>query len=313
MTFRTDDFLSRLKVAMQIPSAQGKLTDPEILDLVTTEVFGKMVPLLRKVRGNRKVKEADQALVVNQARYRIPARTAGAVVRSVFYLDSNGDESPIDEIEREDAWRFRSDSSTPAGYVFYFDGDEVVLVPTPQTGETGSIRLCYYLRPGKLVLASACALATGVSATVVTTAASGVPATITSSTPTDLIEGTPQADVIGLDKTPTATTGTTITYAAGVLTAAGFAIGDYVALAGETPMIPLPDVLHPCLLFCTAQLLSTILGRSQKALEFEAQYAKAEQDALATLAPRSDGNAPKVVNHMSPARAVRYRGSRWRG
>lgn len=312
MTFRTDDFLSRLKVAMQIPSAQGKLTDPEILDLVTTEVFGKMVPLLRKVRGNRKAKEADQALVVNQGRYRIPARTAGAVVRSAFYLDSNGDESPIDEIEREDAWRFRSDSSTPAGYVFYFDGDEVVLVPTPASGETGKIRLCYYLRPGKLVLASACALSTVVSATVVTTAAAGVPATITTSTPTDFVEGTPQADVLGLDKTPTATSATTITFAAGVIPSE-FAVGDYVSLAGETCMIPLPDVLHPCLLFCTAQLLSTILGRSQKAMEFEAQYAKAEADALATLAPRSDGNAPKVVNHMSPARAVRYRGSRGRG
>lgn len=308
MPWTTADLLTAVRRRAQLPasSADGLLTDTDLLALATEEIDTLLVPLVRAAREEYWVTRTDLAITAGTAEYRIPTRAQASALRDVT-LVVDGAETSLPHIELEERGRYTEGGSywwDGAGVGFALQGDKVVVLPTPTKAAT--LRLYYARRLNRLVATSAAALVSSVAGTPTITFAS-VPATWSDSDTFDAIEGTPSFDWLGADLTAS----NVVTGASGTITfdsvSSELAAGDYVALAGETPVPQIPAELHPLLISATVARALEVVG--DRAAFAAATQAVVRQSAQASqlLEPRVEGAARRVVNWHSPLRSRRRR------
>lgn len=308
MAYTADELVTQVQRAAMVPSASDEITSAVILSFADEESQSVVRPWRRRVTGSgHDIDWEDSALVADQAEYRIPWRAEGGALEDVTYVDSDDVEHGLTSVSREDRWRYVDGAGahwqTERG--FCVEGDHVVLLPTP-TEASGSLRMRYYRRPNRLVLEAATFEITAVDAGGSTTSYTGVkPSTITLSTPVDVIQARPNFDLLGKSATPGGVGATTIILVNADVS--GAIVGDYIALAGETPIVQLPVELHPILVaLVTGRVLEAIGDREAYSIAYERAVVRMRaMEAL--FLPRVEGKPRKAVNHYSSLRGGRYR------
>lgn len=240
-------------------SAAPGFDDTTLLEMANEELASKLIPELVRLRRDWFEKVRDVTLTVGTATYGLWTRAlmasardlgivSGGVFRSLSYLTP-------------EAMDGKDPTSRASPMSYTIRGTDVVLYPTPNIGDI--LRVTYLRRLNRLVLPSSTLLVTSISGGGSNVFNGTKPSGISTSTPVDVVRGVPFFDALSEDQTPTATAAGSITLSASV---PGATTGDYICLAGESPVIQGP----PELLAVLAQRVANGLlrpGRDKAILE----------------------------------------------
>lgn len=291
--YTTTYLLASLRRRGMIPSTDEALATADFLAFADEELQTEVVQVLLAAREEYLVSKIpyDQTIVSGTTTYAIPPRAIGGKLRQVLTVDSNGDECPLTRVEPEH-------SGSDAGYMF--EGNTIELTSTQITG---TLRQTYFMRPNRLVATTAVGLISAINTgTGVITC--NVPSTFTTSERFDFVKGTPGFECLAIDKTPSAVGGASITFSTSDLPS-GLAVGDYVCLAGESPIPQIPVELHPFLSQRIVVRALEALG-DPKAAVAEKTADRLRARAVSLIAPRDQGARRVIINRNGPGIRGRY-------
>ena len=266
----TTAFVTAVRRQGSIPSS---FTSSDILAMGDGEIQAVFVPLLERLRQNFLVRELT-ASPDSRGRVALPARAVGAALRSVHLQVGNGwTLLPQKAIEEND---FAS-SGQPFGY--YLDAGSVALLPS---GTSGTLKLRYSARPGRMVLDTATASAGVISGVTVGSTTTLITSTYSGVGPVDVVSAGPahQQKVIGSVLGPITNTDCLETPA----------VGDYLCDADTSPFVPLPEELVAALVHRTSGVILRALGYDEEAGIQLALAGEAIANATPMLVPRNEGN-----------------------
>lgn len=298
MTFTSAQFLAAVQRLIVAPSNQPLYDDTDFYAIGDRKMNDTIVPLLDSLDGEYFVRKSPLLpMVVDQAEYRLPTRALGRKLREVKIVNSAGIrfDFPMVAIERSQLYQV---NGIPFG--FYFLGDRFTVVPIPTTTEY-SIEYWYFLGPGNLIPYTDAAIVSGISGDDVTV--NTVPDVLVTGGLVDFIQGTSGNSCISIDQTITNISGNTISFATGAVPT-DLAMGDYVSVAGTSPVLQIPDSAIPYLVTLTA--MDVLQGLS----DFEgydrlfriangdpgANIPGQRQNLIQLLEPRIEGEATKIIN-----------------
>jgi len=224
--------------------------------------------------------------------YRIPRRAVGAKIRDLKKVDSSGNYSSIDRLFEED--RPKSQSG------FYMLRNSVEL---SIDFSSGTLRMSYLARPNTLVATSACGQITSINTGTNQVVISSTPSTFATNTVVDLIQNNNPYDLLAMDSTLTAVSGTTLSFAS---LPTDLAVGDWVCLATESPVPMIPEEMHPVLI--QSALVKCLSSKKDKVYDQEMiTLDKVTADAINMLDPRVENNSMKLrsgglFNHFAQRR-----------
>ncbi len=293
--FLASSLVSSLKRRGLIPTSDEAFNDTDFYSLIDEETRTYILPFLKRTREDFLITQSETTVQSGFNRYLLPARCAAEALK---YVALSPDYHPL---RREP-----SEEGHLQGAGFALEDDAVVLASTPeQSGET--LRFVYYYRPNFPVAEDACGRITAYDATTNEVTVAAAPDTFTASESYDLVKGTPGFRCHSINQAVTSV-------ASGVLTFSedlpiGIAIGDYVCLAGETPIPQIPAELHPLLAQRVTYVLSNALGPTKGRSAFE-QLMQMEAQLTTLFSNRADASPRYVVNRNSVGFARFSRG--WR-
>lgn len=296
----TTDFVAAVRRQGSIPSS---FTSADILALGDEEIQATFVPLLESLRQNFFVRTATGTPDA-RGRVAIPARAVGAALRSVELYMGNG-WVPLPQRDLGDP-DYVSSGALPDAYAL--DGGSILLLPN---GTTGTLRLRYSARPGKMCLDTDASLSkalTAVAAPGATTTAltAGFTGALSSC---DIVSSGPahQQKAIGV------TLGgaqPNLTVTNSDLTEQPI-VGDYVAIADRTPFVPLPEELYSALVHQVASNILLGYGYLEEAGAQAERAEKATERGRLFLMPRNVGNPQTVKGGLRRALSLGSRRGRW--
>ena len=264
-----------------------------------------LLPHIRRARSEYYVTSYDYAVDGSTNTFRIPALSQSGGLRDVVYIDSNGNGASIPRIPLEDRDNYAQGASIswPIGLAFCVQGDKVVLLPS-DAGSSASftLRLRYYRRPSRLILSTSAALITDIDGADYT--ASGGANDVDNGDSVDVIEANPNFDWLETAQT-VSVAGTLISFQQALTS--GAAVGDYIAETGTTPVVQLPEGLHPVLTNAVTVRVFELLGNSQAAGVAQAKLDKALANVESMIEPRIEGEEVPIFSRWSPLRCGRWR------
>lgn len=292
-SYTTATLIASIKRRGMIPSSQSTFEDADFLALADEEIELGLLPLILSTKEEYYVTSKDYSAAASIA---IPTRAIGMKIRDIKLVDSDGDERSIPQVALEDIEHFSSSASAPG---YYFQGNKIYFTDTP----TETIRLYYYIRPSSLVATTSAAQITSINSGAGTVEVSSLPSTITTSTQVDIIKATPGYELLAMDQTISNIASTTLTFSSLPST---LAVGDWIALAGESPIVQLPKELQPILAQRVAVKALEAMGDLQQMASSQEKLDRMEAAAFRLLEPRSDGSSRKIINRQSALRSINY-------
>lgn len=292
----TTYLLASLKRRGMIPSTDEALATADFLALADEELQTYVVPLLMSVREEYLVAAKDHTITADDTTYAIPTRAIGGKLRDVAISDSSGQFHSLSRIEPERAADYGT-TGGPNGYKL--QNNSVVLVPGA-SGSSDTLRLTYFQRPNRLVATSAVGEITAINTATRVVTCSNVPTTFTTSETYDLVKGTPGFENHAIDQAVSAS----VTGASGTVTFSStlpedLAVGDFVCLAGESPVPQVPVELHPLLNQRVAFKVQEALGDPKAGLAKQV-CDEMKKNVMTLLTPRSEGSARLIINRYGP-------------
>ncbi len=259
--------------------------------MMTEEVQTTIMELLISVDEEFGVATYD-VTTTSATEYDVPSRAIPAL-RDVLLSTDGTSFTPLDRITPEREFRYGT-SGTTSGYKF--EANKIVLVPASTAGNT--LRFKYFYTPNRLVEASACGeVLTINTGTKTITLTATKPTTFTTTATYDIINANPGFESRAIDQTVTSASGSTLIFTEALPD--GLAVGDFVCLAGESPIPQCPYAVYPLLAQAVALVVHQAM-RSPALPRAEASYEKARTRALTLLTPRSKGSSQVVINYNAP-------------
>jgi hypothetical protein len=264
------------------------------------ETRSVLLPLIKNINEEHLVRTYDVAVEAGVSRYRLPWRCGGEALKYVkLVADGDSDSAPLSRVEPEHAHR--------GGAGFYLEDDFVVLTSAP-TG--GALRVAYYYRPNRLVAPEDAAQVlylnapTGAVTVTLANGTNGIPEDFTSDARFDLIRGRPGFRTLAMDLEAIVESNT-ITFAPEDIPAE-LEVGDFIALAEETPVPQVPLEAHPYLAALACFAMESGLSPS-RAQAREKTLEKMERSLRTLLAARTQ-NSPRYVHNFAAPGWNRGRG-----
>jgi hypothetical protein len=294
-----DSLLPMLRLLPLMPSVQALFTDSDLVNIMNFEMDSKIMPMMDNQAEEYGVYLFDIPYSNSITQYDMPIRAMGGKLRSVSFVDPNGNEVRIPRLRVEDIMSNVNATGlaiNPALWGFYLQNNKVVTYLSTVNGGSSAfptLRLRYLRQPNTLVLSSACGQITAIAGNVVTVNA--VPSTFTTSVTYDLISNVPQMFVsYGDDLTITSIVGLNITFSATV--SSKLQIGDFVCLAGQSPIPQIPwNPGFQLLLQLSAAKCLEIHGDTQGFNVAMSQATDMKNYFLSLLTPRVDGNVIRLT------------------
>jgi len=308
MAITADRVLAGVKRRAVVPTNQVTLDDDDILDLIDDVIKVHVVPLVDSVNGEFFVTIHLEALVASQDNYAIPYRSIGRTLRDLKIRNTtslNVRNCPY--VESEDIHLY---TDTALDFGHYFRGDEVYMVPSvPSTfNATESLEMWYKIRPSSLVKLNNAAKVSSVSSPNVTVEAAG---DIATGSVVDFIKGKSGNSIRAIDKTCTNVSGTTFTFAAADIPT-DLAAGDYIALAGFSPVITMiPDECSPWIERLAAREVLLAIGDDIGADKLASGIVQERTNLLQILEPRNEGEPRVIINRQGLVRGGKFHQRRW--
>lgn len=300
MAITANNLLTGIKRRVSMPANQFLLEDDDILKIADDVILSDIVPIIMSLRENYFVTMEEVSSVANQAEYNIPERSMGNGLRDLKVAIDSTDVRDMHLYTLEDA-HMSSLSSQPLG--FYFQADQVVVVPTPAVS-TYTFQMFYHLPPAALVLTSAAAQIVSIAGDVVTVGS--VPSGITASASVDFIRGKQGYRTYSMDNTVQGVTSNTITFAADVVPDSAVA-GDWITLSQTSPLVQLPNSCYRLLETRAAATALDAIGDYEGSDKLMERSQKEEENLKIVLAPRIYGEQTKIINRNGLLRGRRPR------
>jgi len=328
MAWTADDLVAAVRVRAQMPDAagDGAITDADILTLANEEIALRLVPLVRRSRGDYFVSIHDVDIVSGTGTYRVPTRAQTSGLRDLTIVDSSGREWPVPQMHLEDAGPAQTVGGGYGGARFYMRGPDVVLVPTPTYSDC-TLRM-YYHRSHPTLVPNAESGSVAVSSgelralKVPANDAQGealypVPASWAAGLTIDVFWATPPYGPVAFDNYITNVNTANPTYNVYTLTGGlPTAMSDnpdiywLASKLSETSIVGLPRECWPLLVSAvTARVCEVIGDRDAAAMAF-GLYDRESANIMTLLTPRVEGNKQVIVDRFSTLRGGRGRG--WR-
>lgn len=297
MAITTTLLLDAIKRGVSVPSIQVRFSDADLLKFADEETEALLLPILTSIRQEFLVKTKTTASVAGTQKYKIPYRAVGRTLRDLK-LARTSDTTFIKTlayVSPEDASVY---TTTMSGEPFGFtvEGDSVKLLPTPLSADL-SIVFYYLLKPSYLVATTSAGTITAINTTTgVVTIATAVTAFTTGAT-MDLVDGKSGCSVKAEDIVNTNVSSTAITFTASDLPS-DLAVGDYVTLTNQSPVIQLPDEFHQCLVQAVICRILEALGDTEMLSQSADKLAKRLESAQQLLSPRVESELPVVLDRF---------------
>ena len=287
--YTTTELIAKLKKRGMIPTSQDTFQNEDFLRFLNDELLFYIVPFVMSLREEFFVTYADETIGSSSA-FDIPSRATGVKLRDLEVITTNGDVNSIPRIEPEDREQWSDSSRNDAG--FYLRNDQIILLGNYNS--TDSLRKHYFRRANELVLQSACALVSSVSGNDIT--CSSMPTSWDIDDTFDVIKGSQHFRSRGDDQTITAidTSAKTLTFTDAP---DGIAAGDWICLAGQSPIAQIPYDCFPLLVYKTAAEIIRSNGDHEAAKVKDAAVEKIEKYLLGMLSDRVEGENRKLVNN----------------
>ncbi len=301
-----DNLLPTLRLLPLMPSVQALFTNDDLLTIMTFEMNSKIMPLIDNQSEEYGVYILDTPYSTSQTVYNMPTRAMGGKLRALSFLDPVNNEVRIPRLRVEDIMSnvyATGLAINPALWGFYLQNNKIVTYLSSVNGGSNafkSLRQRYVRQTSTLVLSSACGEVTAISGDVVTV--DNIPSTFTTSSTYDLISNSPQMFESYLDDaTITAlNTGTgAITFTTGTVPS-GLQVGDWVCLAGQSPIPQIPfNPGFDLLLQLSAAKCLEIHGDTQGFNVAMSQAADMKSYFISILTPRVDANVIRLTTPNS--------------
>lgn len=299
MSWTTDDLLTSLKLRGVIPNSTALLTNANLLVLANEELELGIMALIKSVSEDYGLLTSDIAFVSGQLSYSIPTRAGGMALRGVQRVTAAGQViASYPRITLE-----QLDYETPSG--IYLKGNQLWLVQDPGV-TTDLLRVTYQCRPGVLTSTTGGSVGqiTAINTGTKTVTFSSIPANFTSSLTYDLIQQNPGFDYLAIDQTASVS-GSTLVFTNTLPTNPALAVGDWVGIAGLSPIPQVPPELHPVLAQKTYIRAMQALGDKSAMQLGEQALGTMERNAMLLLTPRVTGTAQKIVARVNTLTALR--------
>lgn len=293
--YLVDSLVENVRTRCMLPSSDESYSTARLLQLMNDEQGTFVAKLLMSPREEYLGTYEDQTTSSGKAKYRVPKRAIGNKIKFAAIVDGEGKAPPLKRIEPERRHEYAL-SGTPEAYMF--NGSYVELVPAP-TG-TQTLRIFYFQRPNRLVESTAAGIITDIDTGTGEVTVEAVPetGTFTDDVTYDLVRGTPGFECMALDLAASDVTGDVLTFDASDLPD-DLAVGDYVCLAGETPIPQLPVEIHA--LLAQRAVVKALEAAGDPKVKFAKEDLKEMyQDAKSLLSPRAEGTPRKVINRNGP-------------
>ena len=318
MAWTADDLVAAVRVRAQMPDAagDGAITDADILTLANEEIALRLVPLVRRSRGDYFVATHDVDIVSGTGDYRVPTRAQTSGLRELTIIDSSGREWPVPQMHLEDAGPAQTVGGGYGSVRFYMRGPDVVLVPTPTYSDC-TLRMYYHRSHPTLVPNAECGLVidafvSGGQMIQIVTLPSGWQQLANPPVQSlDLVYSGPPFGVFYMDVTPVdVVVAPDYLVEVASLSALGLVPAPvygllYLTLAGESCVVDLPRECWPLLVSAvTARVCEVIGDRDAAAMAF-GLYDREQANIMTLLTPRVEGNKQFIVDRFSTLRSGR--------
>lgn len=305
-----DTLIADVKRRASIPESQQTFQEVDFLAFANEELDIGIIPHVLSFHEEYFVYTELITIEPEVQRYEIPERAVGNKLRDLAYVDMSGNIFEMTRINSDDISAFQGNYTTSSYTTFYVEGSDIVLLPPVSSTPTGSLRFSYYLRPNELVSQDRVAIITNINTITGEVTVASVPENITVADTLDLIQTRSPHKSLTLDIVPTALNTVTkvFTFDPADLPSR-LAVGDQLALAGETIVPQVPSDLHSMLSQRVAARCLEALGDTQGITLANTKLAEMEQKTGALLENRVEGATMKVLNRHSTLKRNRYR---WR-
>lgn len=287
-----DELLESVKVRACTPTRQSTITDAEILRIATEELVGFILPAIRQARSGYFQYAKDFSLSGVSNGFAIPSRAAGNIITRALLISDTGATAEVPFATEGDYDTLPYSTSNQGVYqnaVYYIRNNKVYLNPYPLSGAS-TLRVIYPLRPGNLVLTtSARQILSHTSTSITLTSSLG---TLSTGTAFDIISNGSPYVYHATDQTGTVA-GDTIS---GISVPTDVADGDWVVIAGESPVPQIPYELHPVLRARTVCGVLESQGYMNELPAAENTANRLLSQLLGTVTPRAEGQTQKIIN-----------------
>lgn len=287
MAVTVDNFLEEVKRLITVPANQALMDDQSLLLMGDEASQSYVVPLLLSLRQEYFVTSYIQTVTSGVASYPIPTRSIARSLRELKYVESGDRKCNLPQIAIEDVQMWPA-TGVVSGY--HFKGDKIVLVGVP-TVTTATLEVWYYLQPSKLVKVSEAARVVSVAGNIVNVAS--LPATFSAGVVVDFVQGISGNSILSMDKAIGSIAGTQITFASNTIPAELVA-GDYIALAGETPVLQIPTEAVPYHATKTCIRILNAIGDFDGMAKLEEVASQQEKTLKLITEPRNTGESTKI-------------------
>lgn len=299
-----DSLLPTLRLLPLMPAVQALFTDDNLLTIMNFEMDSKIMPMIDNQAEEYGVYLDDIAYSNSVTVYPMPSRALAGKLRSVSFVDPNGNEVRIPRLRVEDIMSNVNATGlaiNPALWGFYLQNNKVVTYLSSVNGGSSAfptLRLRYIRQPSTLVLSSACGEVTAISGNDVTVDA--LPSTFTTSVTYDLISNSPQLFESYTDNVTCSAINTMTKTMTLSSVPARLAIGDWVCLTGQSPIPQIPyNPGFQLLLQLSAAKCLEIHGDTQGFNVAMSQAADMKNYFISVLTPRVDGNVIRLTTPNS--------------
>ncbi len=298
--FTTEDLIASVqRRASFSPDAQSEgKADQDIIDVLDEVVLDELVPSMLRFQEEFFTRTITVAVAASPNRYPVPTRAIGNSLRDIYWEDSAGKRQQLYPLARELLPYYSSDPGDPC--YFYFEGDNLILVPP---GSAGTLKVAFFFRPGQLVKAASYRKVTVVNSTTAVTLDSAAPSAWTTATLFDVHSKESGAEVRVWDFGASVVSGTGITFTqlinGSVDGTRPVAVGDYVVEAGHAAVPALPRDAHPVLAQAAACRLLESDGDSEMLKLGRETLGRMLENFGELFETRVDGKPQTFVNRKS--------------
>jgi hypothetical protein len=283
----------------------------------------RLVPLVRRSRGDYWVTTHDETIVSGTASYRVPERAQASGLRDLSIVDDAGREWPVPQMHLEDRGIAEVYGGGIACTRFYMEGANVVLVPEPEvSGYT--LRMRYHRSHPTLVpLSESGTMAVTSGALNALRVPFTGPNNITlqpspaafgiSGITIDVAWTTPPFGPAALDLYVQDVDATDPVVWVYTLAAPGlpasipenvYMLGSY---AGQTSVVDLPRECWPLFVSALTARVCELIGDRDAAQVAYGLYERESQNIMGLLTPRIEGERQVIIDRYSPLRSGRRR------
>jgi len=292
--YTTNDLIKSVRVRGMFPDAsKGTLSAENILLVASEELRLTLVPMIMAAREKYYETFVDYPMISGQEIYKIPDRAVGGIASVVQYVinESVTNVAPLDPNQRSTT----GTGSYPKG--FYFENDHIVIYPKPNATQ-GTIRVRYFQRTSLLEQTLNCAQITVVDEANSSVTLRTIPASWSSAMPLDFISDKSPYAIYGLDKPINViSAGNNVSFVLlpydrdnNLMVKAG----DWLSLAGYSPIPEIPSEFFPLLAQATAARLLIAIGDDLNGKKATDELTKMQSVAIRLITPREQFGLKKV-------------------